>query len=100
MVQHGPSVWVGILLMPASSLCAWVGLIQCMRSPGASPLAVLGLLAGFQFCWALKNRVAGPLRTDAGVVSFAPGMLTGVAQATGAVTDLSLLTAFGVSSCQ
>ena len=34
---------------------------------------------GDYWLWAFKNRALGPIKTDAGVLSFAPGMLSGLA---------------------
>lgn len=85
-----------MLLMPASSAASWASL-WLWPAAGLSPFGFLAPVGGFYWLWAWKNRLLGPLRTDGGVASFLPALLTGGASL---VVPMSWpLAALGVASC-
>ena len=58
------------------------------RRPGVS-FVVLFLICGWYWLWAVKNRCVGPMKRDAGVFYFTPGLAAGAAALGIAFTECS-----------
>ena len=66
---------VGMIAMIVSQLGSWAATFLW---PAERAFGFLLPCCAFFWLWALKNRSIGPIRADAGIFSFAPGMLTGL----------------------
>ena len=60
-------------LMPISNFVCWYKLMNA----GGDYTWQLPCF-GFYWLWAVKNRTFGPLKIDAGVISFLPGVISGL----------------------
>jgi len=69
-------IYSGVALMAASLGASWACLF--LWPAEEVPYGFLLPTCGFYWLWAWKNRALGPLRTDGGVITFAPGMLAGL----------------------
>ena len=68
-----PNEYFLMALMPISNFACWYQLIKS----GGDYSWQLPCFT-FYWLWAVKNRVFGPLKQDAGVVTFLPGILSGL----------------------
>mmetsp|Transcript_24516 Transcript_24516/g.39292 ORF Transcript_24516/g.39292 Transcript_24516/m.39292 type:complete len:176 (+) Transcript_24516:52-579(+) len=66
-------------LLPASQVACWC-LFAWNVSTGYTIHAWVAGSCCFYWLWAVKNRIAGPLRSDLGVFSFFPGLMSGACE--------------------
>lgn len=66
---------IGMALMLGSTALCW-SMVACWPTH-YQPFGFLLPSSGFFWCWACKNRLLGPIRTDGGVLTFLPGVIAG-----------------------
>eukprot|EP00039_Didymoeca_costata_P019899 m.339341 g.339341 ORF g.339341 m.339341 type:complete len:152 (+) comp18760_c0_seq1:203-658(+) len=66
-------------LMPVSQLGFWCASLFMEHHPAQ----LFAAASSFHWLWALKNILVGPLKTDAGILTFLPGFISGIFILTG-----------------